>query len=265
MCGIAGFFGRPDGSVPDLLLRRMIAAISHRGPDEQGFFLDEDAGLGHARLSIIDAVGGKQPMANADRSVIAVLNGEIFNYVELRRELTVNGARFRTNSDTEVVLKLYEKMGPNCVERFNGDFALALWDTRSRRLMLARDRMGVRPLYYAPASGSLWFASEVKALLAAPGISATLDPIALDQIFTLWFPLPPRTVFRDVCELPPGHVLLADAQSVTVRPYWRLEFPEAGTEEVAATEFAGICGTAGDVTLTAAGRGAGRFEVLALG
>ena len=230
MCGIAGFFGRPDGSVPDLLLRRMIAAISHRGPDEQGFFLDEDAGLGHARLSIIDAVGGKQPMANADRSVIAVLNGEIFNYVELRRELTVNGARFRTNSDTEVVLKLYEKMGPNCVERFNGDFALALWDTRSRRLMLARDRMGVRPLYYAPASGSLWFASEVKALLAAPGISATLDPIALDQIFTLWFPLPPRTVFRDVCELPPGHVLLADAQSVTVRPYWRLEFPEAGDE-----------------------------------
>jgi asparagine synthase (glutamine-hydrolysing) len=169
-------------------------------------------------------------MANADRSVIAVLNGEIFNYVELRRELIVNGARFRTNSDTEVALKLYEKMGPNCVERFNGDFALALWDTRSRRLMLARDRMGVRPLYYAPAGGSLWFASEVKALLAAPGISATLDPIALDQIFTLWFPLPPRTVFRDVCELPPGHVLLADAQSVTVRPYWRLEFPEAGDE-----------------------------------
>jgi asparagine synthase (glutamine-hydrolysing) len=229
MCGIAGFFGRPDRSVPDLLLRRMIAAVSHRGPDEQGFFLDEHAGLGHARLSIIDAAGGKQPMANADRSVIAVLNGEIFNYVELRHELIAKGHRFRTNSDTEVVLKLYEKMGSDCVEQFNGDFALALWDTRSRR-QLARDRMGVRPLYYARAGGSLWFASEVKALLAAPGISAALDPIALDQIFTLWFPLAPRTVFRDVCELPPGHVLLADAQSVTVRRYWRLEFPEASDE-----------------------------------
>src|SRR5712691_2944752 len=137
MCGMAGFFGSPDGSVAHLLLRRMIAAISHRGPDEQGFFLDENAGLGHARLSIIDPVAGKQPMANADRTIVAVLNGEIFNYVELRRELIAKGHCFRTDSDTEVVLKLYEQMGPACVEQFNGDFAFALWDTRSRRLMLA--------------------------------------------------------------------------------------------------------------------------------
>src|SRR6202049_1425363 len=231
MCGIAGFFGKPDVSVPHGLLRRMIAAISHRGPDEQGFLLDGNAGLAHARLSIIDPVAGKQPMANADRTVIAVLNGEIFNYIELRRELIAKGRRFRTNSDTEVVLQLYEEMGPDCVEKFNGDFALALWDTRSRRLMLARDRMGVRPLYYAPAGGSLWFASEGKALPPAPGSSAPLDPSALDQIFTLWFPLPPRTVFRDVCELPPGHVLLADAERVAVRRYWRLEFPDAGDEQ----------------------------------
>ena len=231
MCGIAGFFGKPDVSVPHGLLRRMIAAISHRGPDEQGFFLDGNAGLAHARLSIIDPVAGKQPMANADRTVIAVLNGEIFNYIELRRELIAKGRRFRTNSDTEVVLQLYEEMGPDCVEKFNGDFAFALWDTRSRRLMLARDRMGVRPLYYARAGGSLFFASEVKALLAAPGIGAALDPIALDQIFTLWFPLAPRTVFRDVCELPPAHVLLADAERVAVRRYWRLEFPDAGDEQ----------------------------------
>src|SRR5712692_2323310 len=138
MCGIAGFFGKPDGSVPHLLLRRMVAAVSHRGPDEQGFFLDENAGLGHARLSIIDPVAGKQPMANADRTIIAVLNGEIFNYIELRRELIAKGHRFRTDSDTEVILNLYEEMGPACVEKFNGDFAFALWDTRSRRLMLAR-------------------------------------------------------------------------------------------------------------------------------
>ncbi len=159
MCGIAGFFGKPDVSVPHRLLRRMIAAIAHRGPDEQGFFVDENAGLGHARLSIIDPVAGQQPMANADRSVIVALNGEVFNYIELRRELIAKGRRFRTNSDTEVVLQLYEEMGPGCVEKFNGDFALALWDTRSRRLMLARDRMGVRPLYYARAGGSLFFAS----------------------------------------------------------------------------------------------------------
>jgi asparagine synthase (glutamine-hydrolysing) len=231
MCGIAGFLGKPDGSAPHRLLRRMIAAISHRGPDEQGFFLDENAGLGHARLSIIDPVAGKQPMANPDRTIVAVLNGEIFNYVELRRELIAKGHRFRTDSDTEVVLNLYEEMGPACVEKFNGDFAFALWDTRSRRLMLARDRMGVRPLYYARDGGSLLFGSEVKALLAAPGISAALDPIVLDQIFTLWFPLAPRTVFRDVCELPPAHVLLADADRTIVRPYWRLVFPETGDEQ----------------------------------
>src|SRR5438270_2612208 len=119
MCGIAGFFGKPDASIPpDRLLRRMIAAISHRGPDEQGFFVDGDAGLGHARLSIIDPVAGKQPMANADRTVVVALNGEIFNYVELRRELIAEGRRFRTESDTEVVLQLYEQMGPACVEKF---------------------------------------------------------------------------------------------------------------------------------------------------
>jgi asparagine synthase (glutamine-hydrolysing) len=231
MCGIAGFFGKPDVPTPHELLRRMIAAVSHRGPDAQGFSLDEKAGLGHARLSIIDPVAGKQPMANADRTVIAVLNGEIFNYIELRRELIAKGDRFRTDSDTEVALKLYEDAGPDCVERFNGDFAFAVWDARARRLMLARDRMGVRPLYYARRSGSLFFASEAKALLAVPGISANLDPIALDQIFTFWFPLAPRTVFRDICELPPAHVLLAEAERISVRRYWRLEFPEASNEQ----------------------------------
>ena len=228
MCGIAGFFRTPETPLPPhLVLRRMIGAISHRGPDEQGCFLDATVGLAHARLSILDPVGGKQPMTNADRTIVAVLNGEIFNYVELRRELMAKGRRFRTESDTEVLVNLYEEMGPGCVERFNGDFAFALWDARSRRLMLARDRMGVRPLYHAQAGGSLLFASEAKALLAAPGVRAALDPIALDQIFTLWFPLPPRTGFRGICELPPAHMLLADAERVVIRPYWRLEFPSA--------------------------------------
>jgi len=229
MCGIAGFLGEPDAPAASrvLLLQRMLAALAHRGPDERGFSLDAEAGLGNARLAILDLVSGKQPMANADETLLITFNGEIFNYIELRRELIAKGRRFRTDSDTEVVLQLYEDMGPRCVERCNGDFAFALWDKRARQLMLARDRMGVRPLYYTRRGGVLYFASEAKALFTVPGIAPKLDPIALDQIFTLWFPLAPRTPFRDISELPPAHVLLADRERVEVRRYWRLDYPEA--------------------------------------
>jgi asparagine synthase (glutamine-hydrolysing) len=210
----------------------MISAISHRGPDEQGLFVDDRAGLGHARLSIIDLVTGHQPMANADRTVFLSFNGEIFNYVELRQELIARGHRFATHSDTEVILHLYEEMGSDCVKRFNGDFAFALWDSRCKRLVLARDRMGVRPLFYAQRGSSLVFASEIKALLEVPGIVATLDPIALDQIFTLWFPLAPRTPFKQIFELPPAHVLIADADGVAIRRYWNLDYPELGEDSL---------------------------------
>ncbi len=233
MCGIAGFFGIPDWSVPTrVLLQRMISAMSHRGPDEQGIFVDDGVGLGHARLSIIDLATGRQPMANADRTVFLSFNGEIFNYVELREELIARGHRFATHSDTEVILHLYEEMGSDCVERFNGDFAFALWDSRCNRLMLARDRMGVRPLFYTQRGSSLVFASEIKALLEVPGISATLDPIALDQIFTLWFPLAPRTSFKNIFELPPAHMLIADSDGVAIRRYWRLDYPELGEDSL---------------------------------
>src|SRR5262249_29997434 len=196
MCGIAGFFGRPNPAMPArMLLRGMIGAVAHRGPDDQGFFVADEVGLAHARLSIIDLASGQQPMANADESVWISLNGEIFNYIELREDLIARGRRFATQSDTEVILHLYEEMGPDCVTKLNGDFAFALWDARRRRLMLARDRMGVRPLFYTRRNGTLCFASEAKALLEVPGVSAELDPIALDQIFTFWFPLAPRTVF----------------------------------------------------------------------
>jgi asparagine synthase (glutamine-hydrolysing) len=205
----------------------MLAALAHRGPDQRGVALDAEAGLGNARLAILDLVSGKQPMANADETLLITFNGEIFNYIELRRELVAKGRRFRTDSDTEVVLQLYEEMGPRCVERCNGDFAFALWDKHARRLMLARDRMGVRPLYYTRRGGVLYFASEAKALFTVPGIAPKLDPIALDQIFTLWFPLAPRTPFRDISELPPAHMLLADRERVEIRRYWRLDYPEA--------------------------------------
>ena len=161
------------------------------------------------------------------RRVSITFNGEIFNYVELRQELIARGHKFRTSSDTEVIIRLYEEMGPDCVERLNGDFAFAIWDARRRQMMLARDRMGVRPLFYAERGGALYFASEVKALLEVPGIDAELDPIALDQIFTFWFPLAPRTIFKGVSELPPAHVLVANADGVSVRRYWSLDFPDA--------------------------------------
>ena len=205
----------------------MIGAIAHRGPDAQGVFVGDNVGLAHARLSIIDLASGQQPMANADGTLHVTFNGEIFNYVELRDELIARGHRFATTSDTEVILHAYEAYGADCVEQFNGDFAFAIWDSRNKRLMLARDRMGVRPLFHTSVNGCLYFASEVKALLEAPGISAELDPIALDQIFTFWFPLAPRTPFKDISELPPAHVLIAEGDSVTVRPYWRLDYPDA--------------------------------------
>ncbi len=228
MCGIAGYFGRPVHTLPPhALLKRMIGALAHRGPDGNGTFIDEGIGLAHARLAIIDVAAGAQPMANGDGSLRITFNGEIFNYVELRRDLIARGYRFQTSSDTEVILAAYETMGVDCVNAFNGDFAFALWDGRRQRLLIARDRMGVRPLFYTWRDGTLYFASEVKALLEVPGIDARLDPLALDQAFTFWFPLAPRTPFKDVLALPPAHLLIATRDGVATRPYWRLDHPDA--------------------------------------
>jgi asparagine synthase (glutamine-hydrolysing) len=231
MCGIAGFYRLPVA--PEArrgLLARMLEAIAHRGPDGNGAYVDGDVGLAHARLSIIDVGGGHQPMCNEDGTVWITFNGEVFNYVELRTELIARGHTFKTNSDTEVIVHLYEERGPDCVQALNGDFAFAIWDARRQRLVLARDRAGVRPLYYAVRDGAVAFASEVKALLEVPGISAEPDPIALDQMFTFWFPLAPRTPFKDIAELPPAHVLVADANGVTTRQYWRFEYPDAADD-----------------------------------
>src|SRR5262249_33891683 len=163
---------RAGAAVPArALVQRMIGTNAHRGPDAQGFYVDDEIALGHARLSILDLASGQQPMANADKSVWISFNGEIFNYVELRDELIARGRRFATNSDTEVILQLYDELGTDCVTRLNGDFAFTLWDARRRRLMLARDRMGVRPLFYMRHHGTLYFASEIKALLEVPRVS----------------------------------------------------------------------------------------------
>lgn len=205
----------------------MAAAIAHRGPDGQGVFAVPGVGLAHVRLSIVGLADGQQPMTSADGRFTIVFNGEIFNYVELRDDLKARGVVFRTGSDTEVLLQLYALHGEGCLSRLNGDFAFAVWDARDRRLMLARDRMGVRPLFYTRHKGTLFFGSEVKALLKVPGIDAELDPFALDQIFTLWAPIPPRTAFKDIYELEPGHLLIAEGERPEVRPYWSLDFPDA--------------------------------------
>jgi asparagine synthase (glutamine-hydrolysing) len=234
MCGIAGYFD-PVAPFADAEggLARMAAALAHRGPDGSGVRAAADAGLAHTRLSIIDLAAGAQPLSNEDGTVWISFNGEIFNYVELRAELVQRGHVFRTHSDTEVIVHLYEEMGPDCVTRLNGDFAFAIHDAPRRRLVLARDRMGVRPLFWAERGSRLAFASEVKALLELPGVAAELDEVALDQIFTLWAPIAPRTAFKGVAELPPAHVLVAEPGRTTVSPYWRLDFPDAGEEGAA--------------------------------
>lgn len=205
----------------------MIEAIAHRGPDAAAAFMDDGLTLGFARLSIIDLAGGMQPLVNEDETIWLVCNGEVFNYIELREELIERGHRFRTGSDCETILHLYEELGPGCVERLNGQFAFALWDRKRRRLMLGRDRLGVRPLFYAEEGGRLLFASEIKALLADPAIRAEVDPVGLAQVFTYWSAVPPRTMFKGVCALPPGHLLMAESGRSKLTRYWRPRFEDA--------------------------------------
>lgn len=228
MCGIAGYLANRQGELPtEMLLQNMIRALAHRGPDEQGIHIEQKVGLAHARLSIIDPAGGHQPMANDDETIWISFNGEIFNYIELRDDLKQRGHRFRTSSDTEVILRLYEEKGLNFLSLLNGDFAIAIWDGQRQRLMLARDRMGVRPIYFTQNEEGLYFASEIKALLQVPKVTAELDELALDQIFTFWFPLAPRTAFKNISEIPPAHVLLVQNGHVELRRYWRLDYPDA--------------------------------------
>ncbi|HKR76925.1 MAG TPA: asparagine synthase (glutamine-hydrolyzing) [Rhodanobacter sp.] len=228
MCGIAGFLGPPDApAAAQATLQRMIRTLHHRGPDGYGFHVDGGAGLAHARLAVIDLATGAQPIANERRNVWTVFNGEIFNYRSLRAELQRRGHRFATASDTEVIVHLYEEHGDRFVEHLNGQFAIALWDAERQRLLLARDRCGVRPLYHARAGGRHWFASEIKALLAVRPELARLDPQGLAQAFTFWGPIEPGSVFAGVECLPPGHLLAIEHDGrETLSRYWDWSFPE---------------------------------------
>jgi asparagine synthase (glutamine-hydrolysing) len=231
VCGIVGALDWSGGYPPAVdQLKRMLGIIRHRGPDEFGLYVDEKVGIGCARLSIVDLHTGQQPIANEDESLWIVFNGEIYNHPELRADLEKAGHRFSTRSDTEVILHLYEDLGPDCLQRLNGQFAIAIWDTRRAELFLARDRLGIRPLFYTLLPQGLVFGSEIKALLVDQRVEARLDPQALAQAFTFWAPLAPRTAFQGIMELPPGHYMQVRAGACTLSRYWGLTFPEAGSE-----------------------------------
>ena len=225
MCGIAGMLNLHGSPIDQGLLTDMIGMLRHRGPDAIGTHGDKHVGLAHARLSIIDLAGGQQPMHNEDKSVWITFNGEIFNYRELRQELVRKGHTFATQSDTEVIVHLYEEEGEECVRYLNGQWAFAIWDANRQRLFLSRDRLGVRPLFYTVTDHTLLFASEIKSILIHPAVTRTLDLHALDQLFTFWVTLPPKTIFQDILELPPGHSLTVEHGKTFVRPYWQLNYP----------------------------------------
>ena len=217
MCGIAGIAGAP----PDVRLLRAMARIqAHRGPDEEGVYRDDEAGLAATRLKIIDLLTGQMPMTNEDGSCVLVFNGEIYNFKELSAMLESKGHRFKTKSDSEAILHLYEEEGENCLKHLHGMFAIALWDARRRRLLLARDRIGIKPLYYRVANGRITFASELKALLLDSTCPKEIDFEALRLYLTYLYIPSPVTIFRGIQKLPPGHFLVFEKGHETVRQYW---------------------------------------------
>lgn len=240
MCGIAGICHLQEpGPVSTDVLLRMIGLLQHRGPDESGMYVDDWVGMGNARLSIIDLSSGSQPIHNEDQTMWIVYNGEVFNYPELKTSLQKKGHSFYTNTDTEVVLHLYEERGSSCLDELNGQFALAIWSCRNRELLLARDRVGINPLYYYRSDKHIVFASEVKSILAVEEVPRHIDPIAMDQIFTFWSTLPGRTVFRGINELLPGHFLRLSGGKTAVRKYW--DIPFCPREEQLDTSVEEIC------------------------
>lgn len=231
MCGIAGFYNTSiDKQEQAPVLRRMLTRIKHRGPDQSGIYLDNTVGLGSVRLSIVDLSSGTMPLSNNDESLWIVFNGEIFNHIELREELLAKGHIFKTQSDTEVIVHLYEEHGPEFVHRLNGQFAIAIWDKNKQELFLARDRVGIRPLYFTEVGGSFVFASEIKSFLEFPGIDLKISPRAISEYLTFWTSLSPGTAFEGVYEIPPGtYMLIKEGGVKTQTKYW--ELPLVGPNE----------------------------------
>lgn len=229
MCGIAGIYYQ-KGAIDDseTLLLRMLARMWYRGPDENGIYVNKHVAIGSVRLSIIDIKSGQQPLSTPDGKYWIVFNGEIFNYIELKTDLIRLGYRFRTESDTEVLLLSYLAYGPGCLNRLNGQFVFAIWNNEQKELFMARDRVGIRPLFYTSVNGCFIFGSEIKTLFEHPGVSAEIDPVSLKQIFTFWSTLTPGTVFKGIFELPPGHYIRISDKGTAIKPYWSLAYPAGG-------------------------------------
>jgi asparagine synthase (glutamine-hydrolysing) len=234
VCGITGIVGGTDEQVSSAEVHRMCQTIVHRGPDDEGIYAQNAVGLGMRRLSIIDLDGGRQPIHNEDRSVWVVFNGEIYNFPELRRDLKQRGHRFYTHSDTEVIVHLYEELGAECVKKLRGMFALALYDERRRSLLLARDRLGKKPLHYSLHHGRLYFGSEIKTILAVAPQLADVNHEALVQYFQFGYIADPLTAFRNIAKLPPGHILEFAGGELKISKYWDL--PAYGTHDPADEE-----------------------------
>ncbi len=236
MCGICGIFepGR-DTPIEKCRLQKMADSIRHRGPDDDGYFCAPGIGLGHRRLSILDLAGGHQPLSNEDGSIWIVFNGEIYNFDELNRRYLSSGHTFRTRSDTETIVHLYEELGEACFAELRGMFALALWDGRNKKLLLARDPVGKKPLFYSWDGRRLVFGSEIKALLTVPGISRDIDSEAISDYFTFQYVPAPKTIYRAVRKLRPGHYMVADASGVRETAYWDLRFDQ--TRELSESEW----------------------------
>ena len=234
MCGIAGYIGRERDQARSEDVRRMTQTLVHRGPDEEGIYATANVGLGMRRLSIIDLTTGGQPIHNEDRSVWIVFNGEIYNFPELHKELESRGHRFYTHSDTEVIVHLYEEMGADCVRKLRGMFALALYDEKKKSLLLARDRLGKKPLYYAVHEGCLYFASEIKAMLAVAPQLAEVDPEGILQFFYFGYIPDPGSAFRQIRKLPPGHLAEYRNSEISIRKYW--DVPAYGANDPGSDE-----------------------------
>jgi len=224
MCGIVGIY-RPGAQIDRERLEFACRLIRHRGPDASNVFLDGTAALGHQRLKIIDlSDSANQPMTDADEQVVLVFNGEIYNYRELRKQLSELGHQFRTSGDTEVLLHMYLQYGTRCLQYLRGMFAFAIWDRRRRVVLLARDRLGIKPLYYRIHNGGLSFASEIKALLALDDVSVRINEQAFHDYLTFRYTISPLTLFRGVEKLPPGHYLEFSETGVKIERYWSLDF-----------------------------------------
>jgi len=232
MCGISGFYNcnlSPDNKADTL--RRMLTRIKHRGPDESGIYVSNNIGLGSVRLSIIDLATGTMPLPNANNSLWIVFNGEIFNHIELREELLAKNHTFKTQSDTEVIVHLYEEYGPEFLNKLNGQFAIAIWDKTKQELFLARDRVGIRPLFYTTIGNTFVFASEIKSFLEFPEFHPKISEKTLSEYFTFWTSLSADTIFEGVSELPPGSYMTINARSKSIKTYWTLPITKPNAYE----------------------------------